>query len=71
MKPYKIFLAIVCVVLAIYNFDIYDFNRCIIAVLMFMQAILLISCNRKLNRILTNVSLFLAIFLICKILISG
>ena len=71
MKPYKIFLAIVCVIIAIYNFDIYHFNGCIIAVLMFMQAILLISRNRKLNRILTNVSLVLAIFLILKLMITG
>jgi hypothetical protein len=71
MKPYKIFLAIVCIVIAIYNFDIYNLNGCIVAVLMFMQAILLISRNRKLNRILTNVSLFLAIFLILKLITTG
>ena len=71
MKPYKIFLAIVCIVIAIYNFDIYNLNGCIISVLMFMQAILLLSRNRKLNRILTNVSVFLAIFLIFKLIITG
>lgn len=71
MKPYKIFLAIVCIVIAIYNFDIYNLNGCIISVLMFMQATLLISRNRKLNRILTNVSLFLAIFLILKLITTG
>jgi hypothetical protein len=71
MKPYKIFLAIVCIIIAIYNFDIYHLNGCIVAALMFMQAILLISRNRKLNRILTNVSVFLAIFLILKLIITG
>ncbi len=71
MKPYKIFLAIVCIVIAIYNFDIYNLNGCIVAVLMFMQAILLISRNRKLNRVLTNISLFLAIFLILKLITTG
>ena len=67
----KLILAIICVIVAIYNFDIYNFNRCIVAALLFMQAILLISRNRKLNRFLRNFSVFLAIFLIFKLLLEG
>ena len=67
----KLILAIICVVIAIYNFDIYNFNRCIVAVLLFMQAIMLISRNRKLNRFVRNFSVFLAIFLIFKLLLEG
>lgn len=71
MKPFNVIIAIVCVVIAIYNFDFYNPNRLIIAVLLFMQAVLLVSRNRKLNRILRNVSVFLAIFLIFKLLMGG
>jgi hypothetical protein len=67
----KLILAIICVVIAIYNFDIYNFNRCIVAALLFMQAIMLISHNRKLNRFCRNFSVFLAIFLIFKLLLEG
>ena len=67
----KLILAIICVIVAIYNFDIYNFNRCIVAVLLFMQAIMLISHNRKLNRFVRNFSVFLAIFLIFKLLLEG
>lgn len=70
MNPIKVILAIVCVVIAIYNFDFYNFNRCIVAVLLFMQAVLLVSNNRKLNRLISNVSIFLAIFLIFKLLLG-
>ena len=67
----KLILAIICIIIAIYNFDIYNFNRCIVAVLLFMQAIMLISHNRKLNRFVRNFSVFLAIFLIFKLLLEG
>lgn len=67
----KLLLAIICIVIAIYNFDIYNFNRCIVAALLFMQAIMLISRNRKLKRLLRNFSVFLAIFLIFKLLLQG
>lgn len=71
MNPVKVILAIICCIIAFYNLDIYNLNRTIVAVLLFMQAILLISHNRKLNRFLTNASVFLAIFLIFKILLGA
>ena len=67
----KLILAIICIVIAIYNFDIYNFNRCIVAALLFIQAIMLVSQNRKLNRFLRDFSVFLAIFLIFKLLLEG
>lgn len=71
MKPFKLIVAIVCIVIAIYNFDVYNFNRCIVAALLFMQAIMLVSRNRKLNRFLKNFSVFLAIFLIFKFILGS
>lgn len=68
MNPLKIILAIICFIVALYNFDFYNPDRCILAVLLFMQAVLLISRNRKLNRFLVNASVFLAIFLIFKLI---
>lgn len=67
----KLILAIVCVVIALYNFDVYNFNRCIVAALLFMQAIMLVSRNGKLNRFLRNFSVFLAIFLIFKLILGN
>lgn len=71
MNPVKVILAIICFVVALYNFDFYDLNRTIVAILLLMQAILLVSHHKKLNRFLVNTSVFLAIFLIFKILIGG
>ena len=71
MKLFEMILAIICVFIAIYNFDFYNLNRSIVSILLFMQAIMLVSSNEKLKKILGNISLFLAIFLIMKILISG
>jgi hypothetical protein len=71
MKLFEMILAIICIFIAIYNFDFYNLNRSIVSILLFMQAIMLLSSNEKLKKILGNVSLFLAIFLIMKILITG
>ena len=71
MKLFEIIIAVICVFIAIYNFDFYDLNRAIISILLFMQAIMLVSPNRKLNKLLRNASVALAIFLIMKILIGG
>jgi hypothetical protein len=71
MKLLEIILAVICVFIAIYNFNIYEFNRMIVSILLFMQAIMFVSRNKKLNKILGNLSVFLAIFLIMKILITG
>ncbi|GEM_PF-6696630 len=71
MKLFETILAVVCILIAIYNFDFYNLNRSIISILLFMQAVMLLSQNKKLNKILRNASVALAIFVIMKILISG
>ena len=71
MKLFETILAVVCILIAIYNFDFYNLNRSIISILLFMQAVMLLSRNKKLNKILRNASVALAIFVIMKILITG
>ncbi|HEY0457669.1 MAG TPA: hypothetical protein VGC97_00880 [Pyrinomonadaceae bacterium] len=71
MKLFEMILAVVCIFIAIYNFDFYSLNRSIVSVLLFMQAVMLLSRNRKLNNLLRNASVALAVFLLMKILISG
>jgi hypothetical protein len=71
MKLFEILIAIICIFIAIYNFDIYSLNHCIISILLFMQAIMLLFRNKQLNKILTNISVALAVFLIMKILLGA
>jgi hypothetical protein len=71
MKLFEIILAIICIFIAIYNFNIYEFNRMIVSILLFMQAVMILVRNEKLKKMLRNISVFLAIFLIMKILITG
>jgi hypothetical protein len=71
MKLFETILAVVCIFIAIYNFDFYNLNRSIISILLFMQAVMILSRNKKLNKILRNASVGLAVFLIMKILITG
>ena len=71
MKLFEIILAVVCIFIAIYNFDFYSLNHSIVSILLFMQAVMLLSRNRKLNNLLRNASVALAVFLLMKILISG
>ena len=70
MKLFEIIIALVCIFIAIYNFDFYDLNRSIISILLAFQAIMLVSRNKKLNKILRNASVALAVFLIMKILLG-
>jgi len=71
MKLFETIIAVIAIIIAIYNFDLDSFNRCIVSILLFMQAVMLVSRHKKLKKILTNVSVALAVFLIMKILISG
>ena len=71
MKLFEVLLAIICIFIAIYNFDIYSLNHCIVSILLVFQAMMLLSLNRKLNQFLRNASIALAVFLLMKILISG
>ena len=71
MKLFETILAVIAIFIAIYNFDIYSFNRSMVSILLLMQAVMTLSRNQKLNKLLRNASVFLAIFLIMKILITG
>lgn len=71
MKLFEILLAIVCIFVAIYNFDFYEVNRIIVSILLLMQAGMILVSNKKLKELLRNASVALAIFLIMKILITG
>lgn len=71
MKLFEIILAVICIFIAIYNFDFYNSTRMIVSILLFMQAVMLVSRNEKFKKTLRNISVALAIFLIMKILISG
>ena len=71
MKLFETILAVIAIFIAIYNFDLDSFNRCIVSILLFMSAILTLSRNKKLNKIIRNATVALAIFLIMKILITG
>ena len=71
MKLFETILAVIAIFIAIYNFDLDSFNRSIVSVLLFMSAILTLSRNKKLNNIIRNAAVALAIFLIMKILITG
>lgn len=71
MKLFEMILAVICIFIAIYNFDFYNLNRSIISILLFMQAGMILLPNEKLKKILRNASVGLAIFLIMKILITG
>ena len=71
MKLFELIIALVCIFIAIYNFDFYNLNRSIISILLIMQAVMLVSRHEKLNKILRNASVALAVFLIMKILVGS
>jgi hypothetical protein len=68
MKLFEVIIAVVCIFIAIYNLDIYNLDRTIISILLFMQAVMLLTSNKKLKKILRNSSVVLAIFLIARFL---
>ena len=70
MKLFEVIVAVICIFIAIYNFDIYSLNHCIVSILLVLQAVMLVFRNRKLKKTLTGVSVALAVFLIMKILIG-
>ena len=71
MRLVGIIIGIVCIFIAIYNFDLHNFNRSIISILLFLSAVLTLSRNEKLNNFVRNAAVALAIFLIMKLLITG
>ena len=71
MKLVEMIVAIICIFIAIYNFDWYDFNRCLISILLFITSLMVFVSNQKWRGYLRNAAVFLAIFLIFKILMGG
>lgn len=71
MKLFETILGVITIIIAIYNFDLDSFNRCIVSILLFMTGVLTLSRNEKLNKIIRNAAVALTIFLIMKILITG
>lgn len=71
MKLLGIILGVIAILVAIYNFDIYNFNRMIVSILLFMSGVMTLSRNEKLNKKIRNIAVALAIFLIMKLLITG
>ena len=64
-------MAIVCIIAAFYNFDRYNFNQCIVSVLLFVTGVMTLSKNEKLNKYLRWASVGLTILLIIRILLYG
>lgn len=71
MKLLEILLAIAAIFIAIYNFDIYNFNRCIVSILLLITAFLNLSPYENINKYVRYFGAFLTVFLIMKILVSG
>jgi hypothetical protein len=71
MKLIGIILAIVCIFAAFYELDIHNINSCIVSVLLLMTAFLTLVPNRKITEHVRYAAVFLAVFLLMKILISG
>ena len=71
MKLFNMIVAVISIMIALYNFDLYDFNRYIVSTLVILSAVLIISPYRKLNEVVRSATVFLAVFLIMKLLITG
>lgn len=71
MRILEIILAAAAVFAAIYNFDWYDFNRCIVSVLLLISAYLTVSNNKKAKETVRKTALVLAVILVLKTLFVG
>ena len=71
MKLTEIILALFCIFAAVYSFDPDNLNKCIISALLCIMAINALSKNEKLNRVLRGLSVFLAVFLFCRVLVGA
>lgn len=70
-RKIEIVLAVICIIAAFYNFDLYNINQCIVSVLLFVTGVLTLSKNEKLNKYLRLAAVGLAILLIIRILLYG
>ena len=66
-----VIVAVICIFCAIYIFDTSNLNICIAAVLLFFAGVQTLSSNEKLKKVLRVISIFLLVFLLCKILIGA
>lgn len=64
-------MAIVCIIAAFYNFDVYNTNQQIVSGMLLLTGILTLSTNHKLNRILRFANVGLAIWLLIRIWLYG
>ena len=71
MRKIEIIMAIICIIAAFYNFDLYNANQCIVSVLLFITGVMTLSTNEKLNRVLRFSAVGLSILLIIRILVYG
>jgi hypothetical protein len=71
MKLFEIILAIISIIIAIYNFDLHNFNRAVVSILIFLSAVLVLSHNQKLKAKVRKLAVLLAVFLLLKLLITG
>jgi hypothetical protein len=70
-RKIEIVLAVICIIAAFYNFDLYNINQFIVSVLLFVTGVLTLSKNEKLNKVLRMSAVGLAILLIIRILLYG
>ena len=71
MRILEVVLAVISIFIAIYNFDWYDFNRCVVSVLLLMSSYLTLSNNKKGKESVRKMAIALAIFLVLKMIFVG
>ena len=71
MRKIEIIMAIICIIAAFYNFDLYNVNQCIVSVLLFITGVMTLSTNEKLNKSQRFSAVGLTILRIIRILIYG
>lgn len=70
-RKIEIIMAIICIIAAFYNFDIYNTNQQIVSALLLVTGVMTLSTNEKLNKILRFSSVGLAIWLLIRIWLYG
>ena len=70
-RKIEIAMAIVCIIAAVYSFDIYNINQQIVSALLLVTGVMTLSTNEKLNKILRLSSVGLAIWLLIRIWLYG
>ena len=71
MKLIGIIIAVITIFIAIYTFDLHNFNSCVVSVLLLMSSALILVQNGKLNKFIRRAAILLTIFLLLKFLLIG